>query len=333
MGVPKGHILDKSVLDLSKHHLLWEVNPDKRVAYITLNRPDKLNALTTEDFYRMQELLEMAEIEDDIKSIVIRGAGDCFSTGADAALLGHLHGIREPLPGQKAPKTPQRDRIVADRFIFRKMFQAFARCLKVTIVQCHSYSMGMCLWFPMLGDIAIASDDAVFGHSAYRMVGPSVDGLIGYWILKIGTAKTKEMLITGKYMEAKEALSCGLINEVVPRDQLEKRVDDYVMAVACQPMDGIVAGKMAFDAHMDMLGAQNSVDVGILFHTITTSMHYDPNEFNFFKDRRDAGAGGISNAFEERDRRFASIPGMNVIKRPTPIAEKLRAEAKKATGK
>ncbi len=64
------------------------------------------------------------------------------------------------------------------------------------------------------------------------------------------------------------------------------------------------------------------------------AMHYDPNEFNFFKERRDAGAPKIANAFEERDRRFASIPGMNVIKRPTPIAEKLRAEAKaKAEGK
>jgi hypothetical protein len=61
------------------------------LAIITLNRPDKLNALTTEDFYRMQDLMALAELEDDIHSIVVRGAGDCFSTGADAALLGHLH--------------------------------------------------------------------------------------------------------------------------------------------------------------------------------------------------------------------------------------------------
>jgi enoyl-CoA hydratase len=183
----------------------------------------------------------------------------------------------------------------------------------------------------MLGDIAIASDDAVFGHSAYRMVGPSVDGLIGYWILKIGTAKTKEMLITGKYMEAKEALACGLINEVVPRDQLEKRVDEWVQACALQPMDGIVAGKVAFDAHMDMLGAQNSLDVGVLFHTITTNMSFDADEFSFFKERRDQAS--ISDAFKERDKRFAAIPGFDVIKRPTPIATALREQAKKAEGK
>jgi enoyl-CoA hydratase len=331
MGVPKGHILDKSSIDMSKHHLLWEVNPEKKVAYITLNRPDKLNALTTEDFYRMQDLMEIAELEDDIHSIVIRGAGDCFSTGADASLLGHLHGIRTPKSGEKVKKTPQRDRIVADRFIFREMYQRFARCGKVTIIQCHSYSMGMCMWFPLLGDIVIASDDAVFGHSAYRMTGPSVDGLIGYWILKIGTAKTKEMLITGKYMDAKEALACGLVNEVVPRNQLEKRVDEWVQACALQPIDGIVAGKLAFDMHMDMLGAQNSIDVGVLFHTITTNMRFEEDEFSFFKDRRDAAS--ISDSFKERDRRFASIPGFDVIKRPTPVADQLRAQRKAAEGK
>ena len=137
--------------------------------------------------------------------------------------------------------------------------------------------------------------------------------MIGYWILKVGTAKTKEMLITGKYWEAEEALRCGLVNEVVPRDKLDERVGQWVEAISLQPLDGIVAGKAAFDVHMNMLGVGNSISVAYPFHTITTSMRFEPEEFSFFKARRDVG---LREAFKERDEKFNKIPGFEVIKRP-----------------
>ena len=312
-GLPEMHILNTEGMDTSKSHLLFEKDYDRMCATITLNRPEKLNALTKEDFYRLIEIVDEVEVDDGIKSVVIKGNGPCFSTGADAAYLGGYHGIRTPKSGEKIRQAPQRDRLTADRFLFTKFFNSWAKCLKVTICQAHSYTMGMCLWYALLSDITIASDDAVFGHSAYRMTGPSVDGHIGYWILKIGLAKTKEMLITGRYMEAKEALTCGLVNEVVPKEKLEERVSQWVQAVSLMPIDGIVAGKAAFDLHMNMLGIGNSVAVAYPFHTITTSMRFEPDEFIFFKERRDKGLG---EAFKERDKKFNEIPGFEVIKRP-----------------
>lgn len=312
-GLPQEHVLNTEGMDLSKSHLLFEKNYDKMCATITLNRPEKLNALTKEDFYRLIEILDEVEVDDGIKSVVMKGAGPCFTTGADAAFLGGYHGIRTPAPGEKVRRSPERDRLTADKFFFEKFYNRWAKCLKVTICQGHSYVMGLGLWFAMLADITIVSDDAVFGHSAYRMTGPSVDGLIGYWILKIGLGKTKELLITGRYMEAEEALRCGLVNEVVPRDKLEERVSQWVEAISLQPLDGIVAGKAAFDVHLNMLGIANSVSVGYLLHTITTSMRFEPEEFSFFKARRDLG---LKEAFKERDEKFNKIPGFEVIKRP-----------------
>ena len=312
-GLPEMHVLNTSDVDTTKTHILFDKDYDRCCATITLNRPEKLNALTKEDFYRLMEIVEEVEVDDGIKSLVIKGNGPCFSTGADAAFLGGYHGIRTPKSGEKVQRAPQRDRLLADKWLFTKFYESWAKCLKVTICQAHSYAQGMCLWYALLSDITIASDDAVFGHSAYRMTGPSVDGHIGYWILKIGLAKTKEMLITGKYMEAQEALQCGLVNEVVPRDKLDESVDQWVKAISLMPIDGIVAGKAAFDLHLNMLGIANSVSVAYPFHTITTSMKFEPEDFSFFKERRDKGLG---EAFKERDAKFNAIPGFQVIKRP-----------------
>jgi hypothetical protein len=69
----------------------------------------------------------------------------------------------------------------------------------------------------------------------------------------------------------------------------------------------------------------------VVFHTITTNMRFEEDEFIFFKDRRDAAS--ITDAFRERDRRFASIPGFDVIKRPTPIADAMKAQRKATEGK
>ena len=312
-GLPEAHVLNTEGMDTSKSHLLFDKDYDRMCATITLNRPEKLNALTKEDFYRLLEIIAEVEVDDGIKSLVVKGNGPCFSTGADAAFLGGYHGIRTPAPGEKTRRSPERDRLTADRFFFQGMYEKWAKCLKVTICQGHSYVMGMSLWFALLSDITIVSEDAVFGHSAYRMTGPSVDGLIGYWILKIGTAKTKEMLITGRYLEAEEALRCGLVNEVVPKDKLEERVGQWVEAISLQPLDGIVAGKAAFDIHMNMLGVGNSMAVAYPFHTITTSMRFETEEFSFFKARRDVG---LKEAFKERDEKFNKIPGFEMIKRP-----------------
>ena len=298
---------------MSKTNLLLEKDYDRMCATVTMNRPEKLNALTKVDFYRLRDIIDEVEVDDGIKSLVIKGAGPCFSTGADAAFLGGYHGIRTPAPGEKTRRSPERDRLTADRFFFRGMFEKWAKCLKVTICQGHSYVQGMCLWFALLSDITIISEDAVLGHSAYRMTGPSVDGLIGYWILKVGLAKAKEILITGRYLEAEEALQCGLVNEVVSRDKLEERVGQWVEAISLQPLDGIVAGKAAFDVHRNMLGVGNSVSVAYPFHTITTSMRFEPDEFSFFKARRDMG---LKEAFKERDEKFNKIPGFGMIKRP-----------------
>jgi enoyl-CoA hydratase len=312
-GLPEEHVLNTEGIDTSKSHLLFDKDYDRMCATITLNRPEKLNAVTKVDLYRLLEIIAEVEVDDGIKSLVMKGAGPCLSSGADVAFLGGYHGIRTPTPGEKIRRSPERDRLTADRFFFQGLYEKWAKCLKVTICQGHSYVEGIACWFALLSDITIISEDAVIGHSAYRMTGPSVDGLIGYWILKIGTAKTKEILITGRYLEAQEALRCGLVNEVVPRDKLEERVGQWVEAISLQPLDGIVAGKAAFDIHMNMLGVGNCISVAYPLHTITTSMRFEPDEFSFLKARRDVG---MKEAFKERDEKFNRIPGFEVIKRP-----------------
>ncbi|MDP6417232.1 MAG: enoyl-CoA hydratase-related protein, partial [Gammaproteobacteria bacterium] len=110
-----------------------------------------------------------------------------------------------------------------------------------------------------------------------------------------------ELMFTGRSFTAEEALSCGLINKVVPRDQLESEVMEMAQNIARNPSDAISLGKAAFELGLDILGVGAGYTGGYIHHVLATNIRYEEDEFNLFKARRDSG---VSNAIKSREKRF-----------------------------
>ena len=183
------------------------------VAYITLNRPERLNALSRALLADLGNALEEADKDETVRCIVIKGAGRAFSAGYDMNVQSEGNLPRDAvsmITGQH-PTTMYRQWIWNNR--------------KPVIAQCHSFSLAGGGQLACHCDITIASDDALFGYPPARYASVATYMI---WPELVGMKKAKQLAFTGNMMNAQEALRVGLVSEVVTRDEL----DDYVWTLA-----------------------------------------------------------------------------------------------------
>jgi len=103
-------------------------------------------------------------------------------------------------------------------------------------------------------------------------------------------------------MSADEALQCGLVNKIVPKDELEQWVEDYAQAIAVMPLDSIMMGKAMQQLVMEARGKGVGTMCGWIGHGWSTNLRYEPDEWNFMKARRDKG---LTQALRDRDHMVA----------------------------
>jgi enoyl-CoA hydratase len=279
--------------------VLYEVDHEKKIAWIITNRPETLNALPLAALELIGDYVKEAESDNDVKVIIFKGNGPCFGTGADASELGHYIGYKSGRTAEERRRPAQRQRMLPDRNI---VFGAFERvimeCLKATISQVHSYCYGGHFQMAMASDIIVATEDAMFTHPAFRYLGPLGD--FSWWIDQgLTLKKLKEITLTGRALTAREAEQLGIVNKVVPREELEQWTLDFAQAIAVQPLDGIMVGKALMLANMEARGKSvGSVVSGWIGHGWITNLSFDPGDWSFMKARRDKG---LSEALKERD--------------------------------
>ena len=193
----------------------YEVDRAKGIARITFNKPEKLNAATPGDFEEIKEMTIQAEEDPDVKVIVYKGAGQCFSSGADLEWIAHAFGTK----GER--RLSQRYRYLRSQEVLsrRGLYQTVLYCLKATIAQVHGYCYGSGFQIACACDVVISDEDSTFTNPAYKYVGASPEDMV-LLFLTMGLRKTKEMMLTAQALNAQEALQCGLINKVVPRGKL-----------------------------------------------------------------------------------------------------------------
>lgn len=276
---------------------------DGAIATITLNRPEKLNTVTPEMFKSWHRALTEAELDDDIKVIVMKGAGRCFSAGAPLDQVGFVYGMKTPAPGEKAPKVPLRVKLDFDRSLFSDFMKKVLNCRKITIAQMHKYCLGVGMTIAMHCDLLIADEDCQFGHVEERL------GLAGLTISPImvarcGLTKALDLCLTGKKISARQAVDWNLINRAVPLDRLEAEVRELAQGLALYPRDGISAGKVARELLYETMGISRGVMEGYLLHTLQTYRTYGPDEYNAFKARRDSGVKAMAH---EKHDLFAAL--------------------------
>ena len=275
---------------------------NKAIARITLNCPDKLNVWQfkggmTDEFYAA---LEQAEEDDDIKVVIIKGAGRAFSAGHDLTEVGFVYGMGTGQPGERRPS--QRIRLKLDRLWMWKNLPRVLYCSKVTIAQVHGYCIGEGLVVSNLCDITIAAEDAHLAHAEQRL-GFSGSGLpLAQLYLSVGMKRARELLLTGRAVSGVEAERIGLVNKVVPADKLEEETNKMAEAITLLPADGIAIGKAMTHLLLDRLGLTTSFILGYVGHTLFTNLRWEPDEYNFFKERKEKGPKA---GFHGRDDRFA----------------------------
>lgn len=192
------------------------------VATIELARPEKLNALTARMFTELGDAVEQAAQDPGIRVVLVRGQGRAFCAGLDVTLLGQLAGARGAR-FRSFSRTTQRP------------FLLLAQMEKPTVAAVQGHAIGPGFEIALACDLRVAADDARFAMPEVRFgLIPDLGGTQRL-VRLVGAARAKELLWTGRTVEAAEAERIGLANRVVPADALEKEAEAYVREVASSP--------------------------------------------------------------------------------------------------
>lgn len=257
-------------------------------AYITINRPDKKNAMTNVMLDQLMDGYDRAEADDDVRVVVLQGAGDDFTTGHDLAEVGTEYG-ETTLDAKGRPRKPsQRARLLHDkRYIER--FERVFKFLKPTLSLVKGYCLGGGLYLAEASDLVIAADTAKMGHPEQKL-GLSGAAYFAAWeMMALGPRKARELLLLAEVWDAPTCLANGLVNKVVPAADLQEAGEEWAERIVRLPRDGIVMGKAATNLAMDSLGISSQFAYGHILHALATNVRYEADEFNFMKQRRDKG--------------------------------------------
>lgn len=206
----------------------FEVDGDG-IATMTLNRPDKLNCFSQEMFNEWRAAVERCAYDRSIRVLVVTGAGRAFSSGVDLKILGS-------------------DRYTPPEFRFyyrqnHRVFDDLEALEKPVIAAVNGMCYGGGIELALSCDITIAADHADFCLIENHIGCIPASGACNRMIHFVGLAKTKEMVISAKPIDAQEAHRIGLINHVVPKDQLMTYVYDYARSLLDNAPDAMGMGK------------------------------------------------------------------------------------------
>ena len=211
---------------------------------LTLNRPDKLNALNAELRDELTAAIAAAASDDRVRVIAIAGAGRAFCSGYDLS--------------EEQPATGLGWRDVLGRDVAATL--AVLHCPKPVIAQVHGYAIAGGLELAMACDLIVAADEARLGEPEIRFGSAPVTLLMPF---VIGQKKTRELLLTGDLIDAREAERIGLLNRVVNTDRLAAEVDALADRLARVPPDVMAPTKLMLNRAMDAAGFAAAVEMGL----------------------------------------------------------------------
>lgn len=292
-----GYQLEKPI----EETVLLERSIEPHIARVTLNRPEKHNALfPPEGFMELEKRIYEAAEDDDVKVIILRGNGPSFCTGDDLNRTPF-----EAFGGTPGRKLPQSVRIVGIRKT-TSLFPAMIHCPKPIIVQAHGTVVGAGFQLVLCADLCVAAESTKFSRAEQRIGFAGHDPFTGLLsLLHLGPKRQRELLLTGREISARTAMEWGLVNEVVPDDQLEDRVLTWARAVAAHSTDGLVIGKAFNSVVLEGLGMTQAWLASSLSHALFTNLVWRDDEWNFLKERNKKER--TSEAFKDREARWRAL--------------------------
>jgi len=198
--------------------ILQEV--ENRVLTITLNRPDKRNAFSPELISALTDVFSKANDDDDIKIIILKGAGKAFSAGADLSYLQDL-------------QSNTFEENVADSTLLKNLFALMYQHKKVIIAQVEGFALAGGCGLATVCDFCFATPESQFGYTEVKI--GFIPAIVMFFLLrKIGEGKSKELLISGKVIDAQKAHQLGLINDIISADAINGYVQDFAQKLCVE---------------------------------------------------------------------------------------------------
>lgn len=182
-----------------------------RIAYITLNRPEKRNALSYELVAELKEAFQKAEDDPEVKVVVLKAEGKAFCAGAD---LGYLQSLQ----------TNTYEENLADSRHLKELFEKIYYLPKVVIAQVQGHALAGGCGLATVCDIVYSVPEAKFGYTEVKI--GFIPAIVKVFLLrKIGESKAKQLLLTGDLISAKDAKDMGMVNYVVAHEELSSQVN------------------------------------------------------------------------------------------------------------
>lgn len=261
---------------------------DGRIARITLNRPERLNAIDDDVPGELEAAVERADADPHVHVIVLAGNGPAFCAGYDLMHYAQEKGTHDLT--QEMPWDPMKDYT----FMMRntQQFMSLFRSKRPVICKVHGYAVAGGSDIALCSDIVIMAEDARIGYMPVRVWGCPTTAM---WVYRLGAEKAKRMLFTGDKIDGREAEKLGLVLKAVPADKLDEEVDALAHRMASVPQNQLMMQKLMVNQALTNMGLHTTQMIATVFDGIT---RHTREGLNF---KRRAEEQTWKQAVEERD--------------------------------
>ncbi|HEX2129322.1 MAG TPA: crotonase/enoyl-CoA hydratase family protein [Solirubrobacterales bacterium] len=283
---------------------------DGRVARITLNRPERGNAITLEMPRELAECVERANLDPEVHVIALAGNGTGFCGGYDLASAEGMEAIGsgEGAAPSGSPvdlltiaknhdPSSTWDPVVDFQMMSRNVrgFMSLFHSEKPVLCKVHGYCVAGGTDMALCSDLLVIEDDAKIGYPPARVWGVPTTAI---WAYRIGPARAKRLLFTGDSLSGREAVEWGLASESAPAAQLDDAFESLLERVARVPVNQLVMHKLLVNQALYAQGLHATQVLGTFFDGIS---RHTPEGYDF---ARKAAAEGFRAAVRERDEPF-----------------------------
>ncbi len=224
------------------------------LAFITLNRPERLNAINRALTAALEESVERANRDADVRVIVLRGAGRAFCAGYDLQDAPQSETTAQERTGGWDP-------VVDFRGMSRNVraFMSLWESSKPVIAQLHGWCVGGGTDMALCSDLIFMAEEAKIGYPPSRIWGTPTTCM---WVYRLGLEHAKRLMLTGEALDGREAERLGLVSRAVPADRLAQEVESFAEKLATTPTNQLVMTKLLVNQAYENMGLRTTQMLG-----------------------------------------------------------------------
>jgi enoyl-CoA hydratase len=274
--------------------LTYETLDDGQIVRILLNRPEARNAQNRGMLVELNDAFLRAEADDDVRVVILGGAGPMFSSGHD---VGSKLSMEEYMPGPKQHPTRTinggtrkgaENLMLQEWHYFFENTRRWRNLRKITVGQAHGDVYAGALMLLWACDLIVADDNTRFADVVGTRLGMcGVEYFAHPW--ELGPRKAKELLLTGDALDVHEAHALGMVSKVFPADQLADRTLEFARRIAQLPTMAALLMKEAVNQSVDNMGFYNALNACFSLHQLNHSHWAQMNDDKFPVAKEDSG--------------------------------------------